>query len=116
MLRLVDVGSRPPPGTITRFRSPLETNASAEPSQAWWRSAWLVAVTTVATRRDARHVTGTVTLVAGVVLDARGVRWALGGSAEMEPGTEITVTGRPTGLVADACGDAILRVTEVDAG
>jgi len=65
-----------------------------------------------------RTVTGTVTEVAGcVVLDAGGVRWALEGDLpEVAPGTEITVTGRPTGRVADACGDAILRVTGVDAG
>ena len=59
-----------------------------------------------------------MTEVAGcVVLDAGGVRWALEGDLpEVAPGTEITVTGRPTGRVADACGDAILRVTGVDAG
>ncbi len=64
-----------------------------------------------------RTVSGTVTEVAGcLVLDAGGVRWALVGEiAGVTPGAEVTVTGRPTGDVDDTCGDAILRVTGVNA-
>ena len=46
------------------------------------------------------------------------MRWALAGRdiAGVTPGDEVTVTGRPTGDVDDTCGDAILRVTGVNAG
>ena len=52
-----------------------------------------------------------------LVLDAGAVRWALVGEiAGLTAGADVTVTGRPTGEVGDTCGDAILRVTGVNAG
>lgn len=62
-----------------------------------------------------RTVTGTVREVAGrLVLERDGVRWALRGPVGgLAPGITATVTGRPTGEVDDACGDAVLRVTSI---